>query len=237
MGRHSTCDIRIQDPRLSRRHAEVSIANEQYKITDLGSANGVLINGDRLIGSQMLHHGDLLVIGPLASEVVVEASDPPTSAIAFQAAVASDKASTSSEFWPHSEAINQHEQQQDQNRGLEYLDSQELRREIPHPDDLSDRYATLADSPAPADLLAQTPRPTSSGVLSAQDQELGIGIAQTVNHAVSKTVGEAVKENSQSYLDDRPMSSASRDLQVSSQSSHSSHSSHSSVFCLGGKPS
>ncbi len=48
IGRHSDCDICIQDDVVSRRHADVFWENGQWWIQDLQSANGVFIDGQRI---------------------------------------------------------------------------------------------------------------------------------------------------------------------------------------------
>lgn len=45
VGRDRTVDVRLSDPLVSKRHARISVA-EQVEITDLNSANGVLLSGD-----------------------------------------------------------------------------------------------------------------------------------------------------------------------------------------------
>ena len=48
IGRHSDCEIRIQDGVVSRRHAKVFWEKGQWWILDLQSANGVFIEGQRI---------------------------------------------------------------------------------------------------------------------------------------------------------------------------------------------
>jgi len=77
MGRAEGCAIRIPDRRLSRRHAAFQVAEGVAMIVDLGSANPVLINGDRLVGRTVLTHGDAIVIGPFLLRVEITAGAPP----------------------------------------------------------------------------------------------------------------------------------------------------------------
>lgn len=52
IGRISTeCEFLIDDPSVSRRHAEISIRNEGVFISDLSSTNGTWINGQRVSGA------------------------------------------------------------------------------------------------------------------------------------------------------------------------------------------
>jgi pSer/pThr/pTyr-binding forkhead associated (FHA) protein len=48
IGRSKDCDIRISDPNVSRRHAEVRQEGSTYWIVDLGSTNGISVNGHAL---------------------------------------------------------------------------------------------------------------------------------------------------------------------------------------------
>jgi hypothetical protein len=48
LGRSKDCDIRISDPNVSRRHAEVRPNGSGYKVVDLDSTNGIDVDGKRL---------------------------------------------------------------------------------------------------------------------------------------------------------------------------------------------
>ena len=45
IGRHPECDIVVNDPQASRRHARVQATPQGYVFEDLSSANGSLLNG------------------------------------------------------------------------------------------------------------------------------------------------------------------------------------------------
>jgi hypothetical protein len=47
IGRSKDCDIRLADPNVSRRHAELRQEGTAYWILDLGSTNGLTVNGRR----------------------------------------------------------------------------------------------------------------------------------------------------------------------------------------------
>jgi len=47
IGRSKDCDIRLADPNVSRRHAELRQEGTAYWILDLGSTNGLMVNGRR----------------------------------------------------------------------------------------------------------------------------------------------------------------------------------------------
>ncbi len=63
VGRLSGCDIVVNDPNVSRRHAEIWKTSEGVAIKDLGSTNGTLVNGHR-ITAVSLSPVDEIEIGP-----------------------------------------------------------------------------------------------------------------------------------------------------------------------------
>ena len=64
IGRTSDCDIQILDNNVSRKHARISFHNEEYKIEDLGSTNGIYVNGVKVERCILRKH-DVLEIGGL----------------------------------------------------------------------------------------------------------------------------------------------------------------------------
>jgi len=62
IGRSRDCTITLDDPNVSRRHAEIRHENGAYWIADLGSTNGLEVNGRRQDRAR-LSHGDRIVIG------------------------------------------------------------------------------------------------------------------------------------------------------------------------------
>ncbi|MEJ7796986.1 MAG: DUF3662 and FHA domain-containing protein [Solirubrobacteraceae bacterium] len=64
IGRSRDCDIVLVDANVSRRHAEVlPAAAGTWTVADLGSTNGVLVNGRRIAGAQALSVGDRIGLG------------------------------------------------------------------------------------------------------------------------------------------------------------------------------
>jgi hypothetical protein len=64
IGRSRECDIVLQDSNVSRRHAEIRpTGGDGWTITDLGSTNGVKVNGRRIQGAQSLKRGDVIELG------------------------------------------------------------------------------------------------------------------------------------------------------------------------------
>jgi RsiW-degrading membrane proteinase PrsW (M82 family) len=67
IGRESSCQIILdstQYPSISRTHAVLRpLASGAWEVCDLGSANGTLVNGQRLQGCQRLQAGDQITVG------------------------------------------------------------------------------------------------------------------------------------------------------------------------------
>jgi hypothetical protein len=64
VGRSRECDVVLADANVSRRHAEILPgAADTWTIADLGSTNGVLVNGRRIEGAELLQAGDRIVLG------------------------------------------------------------------------------------------------------------------------------------------------------------------------------
>jgi pSer/pThr/pTyr-binding forkhead associated (FHA) protein len=62
IGRSRDCDIVLDDPNVSRRHAEVRKEGDGWTVADLGSTNGVKVNGRR-VGQARLSPGDEITLG------------------------------------------------------------------------------------------------------------------------------------------------------------------------------
>jgi pSer/pThr/pTyr-binding forkhead associated (FHA) protein len=63
VGRSRDCEIVLEDPGISRRHAEIRAGADGWTIADLGSTNGVLLNHRALRGEHPLQHGDVIELG------------------------------------------------------------------------------------------------------------------------------------------------------------------------------
>jgi hypothetical protein len=53
----------LDDALVSRKHAQVVLSDKDVRLEDLGSANGVYLNGDRVTESRVLSPGDRIVVG------------------------------------------------------------------------------------------------------------------------------------------------------------------------------
>jgi Protein of unknown function (DUF3662)/FHA domain len=62
LGRSRDCDIVLSDPNVSRRHAELRRDDARWSIVDLGSTNGIKVNGRR-VSDAMLREGDRVTVG------------------------------------------------------------------------------------------------------------------------------------------------------------------------------
>jgi hypothetical protein len=62
VGRSRDCDVVVSDPNVSRRHVELQRDEQGWFVLDLGSTNGVKVNGRRVERSP-LRSGDRITIG------------------------------------------------------------------------------------------------------------------------------------------------------------------------------
>lgn len=67
LGRLAECEIVITDPGASRRHAQIVRRDDGFVITDLGSTNGTLVNGEP-VRERLLVDGDRITIGSTVLE-------------------------------------------------------------------------------------------------------------------------------------------------------------------------
>jgi Protein of unknown function (DUF3662)/FHA domain len=61
IGRSRDCDITVDDPNVSRKHAEIRREDGAYWIADLGSTNGVLVNGKRVERTKLEPDDEILL--------------------------------------------------------------------------------------------------------------------------------------------------------------------------------
>jgi pSer/pThr/pTyr-binding forkhead associated (FHA) protein len=72
IGRGDDCYLRPQSDAISRRHCEIVTSETEVLVRDLGSRNGTLVNGTRITEETVLLNGDVLMVGPLEFELVIE---------------------------------------------------------------------------------------------------------------------------------------------------------------------
>jgi len=90
VGREPTCDVRLDDPHVSRTHAALQRRGDTVYVQDLGSSGGTFVNGSPA-GRVALHHGDVVTFAVVqarfeATPLVTEATQAmPTQVAAWPA--------------------------------------------------------------------------------------------------------------------------------------------------------
>lgn len=77
IGRRDGNTIVVKDPTVSRQHAEIRREGREFVLRDLGSADGVRVNGAPIAGDYRLRDGDAIAIG--ASAAFTAQLPPPAS--------------------------------------------------------------------------------------------------------------------------------------------------------------
>jgi pSer/pThr/pTyr-binding forkhead associated (FHA) protein len=72
VGRHTLVDLCLPYPDISRKHCRIVFNDDCWHIVDMGSLNGIEVNGERKREAD-LHEGDTLHIAGLKFEVHTEA--------------------------------------------------------------------------------------------------------------------------------------------------------------------
>ena len=70
IGRSDQCDISVKDSSMSGRHAEITKINGEIRVKDMGSANGIWLNGER-VEEVELFDGDVLRLGQTSIRIDV----------------------------------------------------------------------------------------------------------------------------------------------------------------------
>jgi len=63
IGRSRQCDVVLTDPNVSRQHAELTPRGGSWVLSDLGATNGVVLNGRRIDGPEVVRPGDRIELG------------------------------------------------------------------------------------------------------------------------------------------------------------------------------
>src|SRR5579871_5300614 len=71
LGRHPECDVQIDSRKISRRHCCIAQVSDYLVVRDLGSTNGLRINGEKVLEGR-LKPGDELTIGTYRYRVIWE---------------------------------------------------------------------------------------------------------------------------------------------------------------------
>ena len=70
IGRHPDCDLVLKNsPKVSRKHCCVVVVNDQLFVRDLGSMNGIRVNGNKVKESAPLIIGDTLAVGNIEFQI------------------------------------------------------------------------------------------------------------------------------------------------------------------------
>lgn len=70
-GRHTECDVQLNSKKVSRRHCCVAQVDDYVVVRDLGSVNGIRINGERATEGR-LKDGDILDIGHFRYQIAAD---------------------------------------------------------------------------------------------------------------------------------------------------------------------
>jgi len=77
IGRHKSCNIVLDSKHVSRRHARLDVSRTGILLTDLGSANGLWVNGVRVSDEPVwLHSGDRVLLGEEELVIVADSYRP-----------------------------------------------------------------------------------------------------------------------------------------------------------------
>jgi predicted component of type VI protein secretion system len=63
VGRSAGCQLSLDDPLVSRRHAMLVVTKDAVTVEDLESRNGVVVNGQRIAAKTVVQPGDKILIG------------------------------------------------------------------------------------------------------------------------------------------------------------------------------
>ena len=74
LGRGPGVDLPFNDPAMSRQHAVIEYTSDGFRIQDLGSTNGILLNGNSVQVGE-IGHGDRFEIGGQVFQLVIQERD------------------------------------------------------------------------------------------------------------------------------------------------------------------
>jgi DNA-binding NtrC family response regulator len=90
MGNSPTCEIRLADSKVSRRHAALEVIGGELHLTDLASTNGTFVDGVR-VGDAFLTGGEVVQLGGTSIQIdrsgAAEPVEPLSTATSFGAIV------------------------------------------------------------------------------------------------------------------------------------------------------
>lgn len=80
VGRDASCQLRLADLRVSRRHVRFKVTADGATVEDLGSSNGTYVNSLPLYGPQQIYNGDVIEIGGATLRMAVDQHGTPRAA-------------------------------------------------------------------------------------------------------------------------------------------------------------
>jgi pSer/pThr/pTyr-binding forkhead associated (FHA) protein len=80
IGRDPRCHLRPASSEVSRFHCALATYAGLVHVRDLKSRNGTFVNDRRVSGAVRLHRGDILRVGPLRFEILVQSTPRPAQA-------------------------------------------------------------------------------------------------------------------------------------------------------------
>jgi len=72
IGRGDECHLKPQSDAISRRHCVIITTENEVVVRDLNSRNGTFVNDERVAEEAVLLNGDILRVGPLQFEMLIE---------------------------------------------------------------------------------------------------------------------------------------------------------------------
>lgn len=84
IGRLDDCDLVVRDSKISRKHAMIRRQDDGYRLYDLGSSNGCLLNGKRITSNEKLANGDRLRFGSHHYQFLAEDAASPIASSNFE---------------------------------------------------------------------------------------------------------------------------------------------------------
>lgn len=84
VGRDAVCDVHLRDASVSRQHAEILRSGDNWIIGDLGSGNGIMVNGTRTVEA-VLVPGQEIRLGNVRLRVEIDRGDDGATMIATRA--------------------------------------------------------------------------------------------------------------------------------------------------------
>ena len=78
LGRAATCHVAIDEMMVSRIHAKIVVTEDAVIVRDMGSTNGVFVNGARIDRPTPLREGDILSLGAVDLPIEAWVASPET---------------------------------------------------------------------------------------------------------------------------------------------------------------